>query len=245
MSEQPARDDVARVDLIESALEVHVRLLVGPLHAVRIQHLQMECSTLQDMAAVAGSVSGPFFQKDGLDVLPEELEVERRCPASRGIIACCRRSLLSMCSDRQGIQGDDDKENQGTDALRPHLHASHLFGRSAWAGACSKGRSSRTFFTFSSASTRSIRFEHTLSPSTGAISSRAFATTSPRFIGLSVVPRTCSTRSLSCVPSVKVISTMATRTGISFSSSSSGTSCTLARSRRTAGSCMRALSCAA
>src|SRR5882724_12137035 len=132
MSEQPTPDDVTRLDLIERALEVHVRLLVGPLRAVRIQHLQMERSIFQDMAAVAGGVSWPFFQKDGLDVLPEELEVERRCPASREIIACRRRSLLSMCSDRQGIQGDDDKENQGTDALRPHCHASHLFGRSTW-----------------------------------------------------------------------------------------------------------------
>src|SRR5215831_15817527 len=82
------------------------------------------------------------------------------------------------------------------------------------------------FFTPSSPRTRPISFEHLTSPKTDVIKSRAFATTSSRLIGFSGVPRTCSTRSLSCVPSLSVTSTTATRIGISFSSSSSGISCT-------------------
>ena len=56
------------------------------------------------------------------------------------------------------------------------------------------------------------------------------------------MPRTLSTRWRSCVPSVKVISRMATRSGMSFSSSASGIKVIFARSRNTAGSFNRALS---
>src|ERR1700719_5255215 len=60
---------------------------------------------------------------------------------------------------------------------------------------CKSGRSSRIFFTFSSASTVSINLALVAAPRVGAIKSRALATTSSRLMGFSAVPRTASTRS--------------------------------------------------
>src|SRR5882724_11982582 len=58
-----------------------------------------------------------------------------------------------------------------------------------------------------------MRVEQVAGPRTGAIRSRALSTTSSRVIGLSAVPRTSRTQSESCVPSVNVSSTIASRRG--------------------------------
>ena len=111
---------------------------------------------------------------------------------------------------------------------------------------CSSGRSMRTLSNASIASVASINFCVCGAPSTGAIRSRALATTSSlrhriargAAHGLDAFRRAACRRSAS-------ISTIATRTGSSSASASSGAYFTLARWRSTAASCMRGLSCAA
>ena len=111
----------------------------------------------------------------------------------------------------------------------------------AWSSALNDRISAR----LSMAITVSIRRPPLSAPSTGAIRSRHFATTSSRVIGFAVVPRTSPTLSRSMVPSFSVTSTTDLRLGSSASSSASGTRRTLARCRSTAGSCIRGTSCAA
>jgi len=89
-----------------------------------------------------------------------------------------------------------------------------------------------------------MRAEQVLVPSTGVTRSRALATTSSRVMGFSTVPRTSRIHSLNCAPSARVSSTMASRRGRRASMRGSASTSTLARWRKTAGSCMRALSCA-
>src|SRR5205823_3565054 len=97
-------------DLIEGALEVLLRLLVGPGGAVRIERLQSKGAILQNMAAVARCMSWPLLKKNRFHVCFEELEIESLGGFPNYLLSgypCQDRPLRISSPQTQTVKGDD------------------------------------------------------------------------------------------------------------------------------------------
>ncbi len=79
MQQEPAGSGIPRNNQLQNALEVSLRLLVGPAGAPRRQPLKMKDPVRQNVAPVAAGVLGPVLQEDGLDLGLEELETKCGC----------------------------------------------------------------------------------------------------------------------------------------------------------------------
>src|SRR2546422_11574185 len=118
MREEAAGEGIAWDDLIESALEVQLRLLVGPGRASGCQSSKIKTSVRQNVATIAGCMARPLLQKNRLNPGFEELEIKcgdfvgRRC---RGRCAVRRASRspygrrLSLCAGITAIHNRDEQ----------------------------------------------------------------------------------------------------------------------------------------
>src|ERR1700693_2742294 len=78
MDQKSAGGGISWNDMLESALEVPLGLLLGPLRTSGGQHLETEIAGCENVATVTARVSRAVLQENGLDRGFENLEAECR-----------------------------------------------------------------------------------------------------------------------------------------------------------------------
>ena len=76
MDQKSAGAGISWNDMLQSTLEVSLRLLLSPLRASGGQHLKTEIAGCEDVATVTARVSRAVLQENGLDLGFENLEAQ-------------------------------------------------------------------------------------------------------------------------------------------------------------------------